>query len=197
MLDETLLSIITDLGDAGFLLPMSILLGLTLLLSGDRRSALAFVVSLAICVAATVMAKVAFMTCAGERAGAAIYSPSGHASLAALFFPALALVGGRNGSRLYKGAFVLACALIVLLIAGSRVVLGVHTLAETAAGVAIGLGSFGFFWRFASPHGAIFAPAFIAALSLLAVAYAIFGSHVGIEHWLELVAGWLSSFFAC
>jgi membrane-associated phospholipid phosphatase len=191
------LSIITNLGDAGFLLPASFALGVVVWLSADRRTAIAFACAFSACVGATMLAKVAFMTCAGHWAVAAIHSPSGHASLATMFFLSLGLVGARSGNRLLGRTLLPICLLLVALIAASRIALGAHTAAETLAGAVVGVACFGVFWRFASLHLAVRAPALAFGLAPLVVAYVAFGAHVGIEDWLERIAAWLAQRLTC
>ena len=179
---EAFLSIITNLGDSGFLLPASFALALALWFSGARHTALVFVFAFVACVGATALAKIAFMTCSGQRVADLIYSPSGHASLATMFFLSLALVATKARNQVYRSIFAAGCVLLAAFIAGSRFIIGVHTAAEILAGVAIGLTCFGAFWRFAPPHPAVSARALAIALVPLALAYAIFGAHLGIEH---------------
>lgn len=117
---EAFLSIMTNLGDSGFLLPASFVLALALWFSGARHTALAFVA----CVGATALAKVAFMTCSGQRVADSIHSPSGHASLATKFFFSLALVATNARNQVYGWIFAAGRVLLATFIAGSRFVIG-------------------------------------------------------------------------
>jgi membrane-associated phospholipid phosphatase len=192
---DTLLSFITNLGDAGLLLPASAAVILALWLGGDRRTAAVLASCLALTVGLTVAAKLAFMTCAATDGE--IHSPSGHASLATTFFLALAMIGVRMRNRFAGGLFAVACAAAVLLIAASRVALGMHTLAETLAGIVIGLAPLGLFWRYAAQETKGIAPLILVLLIPLGVAYAASGAHIGVEPFLERLSDWLAARLAC
>ncbi len=114
-----------------------------------------------------------------------------------MFFLSLALVATKARNQVYRSIFAAGCVLLAAFIAGSRFIIGAHTAAEILAGVAIGLTCFGTFWRFAPPHPAVSARALAIALVPLALAYAIFGAHFGIESRLERVAAWLAAHFGC
>lgn len=191
---ETLLFIITNVGDAGLLLPASLAVVLALWFGDDRQTAIAFAVALGLSVGLTIAAKLAFMTCSATED---IHSPSGHASLATAFFLSLALIGARSSHRVPGVLFALACVLAVIFIAVSRVYLEAHTSAETVAGVAIGLASLSAFWKSAAPHPNKFALLILVILLPLGVAYAVSGAHIGIEPFLERLSAWISKRWAC
>jgi membrane-associated phospholipid phosphatase len=113
----------------------------------------------------------------------AVYSPSGHAALATTFFLCLGAISARA-----RGLIGALCALSALLVATSRVVLGVHSLAEAVIGVAIGLCAFALFAQLAARRSAIgqapVAVCFAAALCL----HVEFGMRFSVEQPLELAA---------
>lgn len=179
---------VTALGDSGFVFPASAGLCVALLSSGDRRTALAFAAAVATCAALTVAAKIAFMIYGGSPGAAAVHSPSGHASMATAFFSSLGLIAARSNGAGPGRVGAAICALLVVLIAVSRVTLRAHTWAETVVGVAIGLASFALFWRFAAKRppidGRMLAVFFVLVLAL----YAAFGVSVTVEEPLEHIA---------
>jgi undecaprenyl-diphosphatase len=68
--------------------------------------------------------------------------PSGHATAAASVWLAIALVFGRDRSRLTRALLAGAAALIAISVATSRALLGVHWLTDVIAGLALGWGWF-------------------------------------------------------
>lgn len=174
-------------GEAGFLLPASLMLGLALWIGGERRTALAFAGGVALCAGAMILAKIAFMT-RGPYGAHQIYSPSGHAALSAMFYVSLAYLAfaasGSNWGWLALGA----SAILVSLIAMSRLTLHAHSLRETALGLAVGLACFGVFWRFADRRLAVDLRKSALVIVAFGVFYCVAGRHIDVEGPLESVA---------
>ena len=68
--------------------------------------------------------------------------PSGHTMAAAACWMGIALVLGRDRSRLVRASLAAVAALIAVSVAASRALLGVHWLTDVIAGLAIGWGWF-------------------------------------------------------
>ena len=68
--------------------------------------------------------------------------PSGHTVAAAACWMGIALVLGRDRSRLVRASLAAVAALIAVAVATSRALLGVHWLTDVIAGLAIGWGWF-------------------------------------------------------
>jgi undecaprenyl-diphosphatase len=68
--------------------------------------------------------------------------PSGHSCAAAACTSAVALVLGRDRSRLVRAAMAGVAALVTIAVATSRALLGVHWLSDVIAGVLLGWGWF-------------------------------------------------------
>ena len=151
---EQLLEAITAFGDPGFILAASGGLAAALLAAGDRRTAIALFVAIAASATIIASAKIGFMAFGAPH----LYSPSGHAALATTFFFSLGATLGktrgpaRNKTRGPAWLGAAACAIFALLIAASRVLIGVHSPAEAAIGVAIGFCAFVVFHRLAAPR---------------------------------------------
>jgi undecaprenyl-diphosphatase len=64
--------------------------------------------------------------------------PSGHAASAAATFAVMALLLGRRRSRRVRAALAGGAVAIAVIVAGTRVLLGVHWLTDVLAGLAIG-----------------------------------------------------------
>jgi len=98
------------------------------------ENARATAISVALCLALTVGAKIALMI---VWRGGPLRSPSGHAALAALVYGTAALALWRSGERLQR-ALAAALAALILAVGVSRFVIGGHSRTEVAAGLAIG-----------------------------------------------------------
>ena len=64
--------------------------------------------------------------------------PSGHAAAAAATFAVIALLVGRGRRRAVRNAIAGVAAALAVLVAGSRVMLGVHWFTDVLAGIALG-----------------------------------------------------------
>lgn len=129
---------ITNLADSGVILPLAVLLTGALWYLESARAAWLYGRTFLLCLGVMTVLKVLFISC-GHVIGSSIVSPSGHASLATLFFGSLAvLVWARRPG---VAGVVIGIALIdlIIAIAISRVLLGAHNLPEVLVGVLIGL----------------------------------------------------------
>jgi membrane-associated phospholipid phosphatase len=64
--------------------------------------------------------------------------PSGHASAAAATFAVVALLAGRRRSRSARAVIAGVAVAVAVIVAGTRVLLGVHWLTDVLAGLAVG-----------------------------------------------------------
>ena len=134
-----LAKLITDLGDAAFLLPASALVLGYLWALKSGRAAAAWMSTLALCAGLTVLAKLAFYACGAQFPALDIRSPSGHTSLSTTFYSCGAMMLSVEKDRLAKLVIAAASALVIAAIALSRLLLHVHTSEEVMAGLIIGL----------------------------------------------------------
>jgi membrane-associated phospholipid phosphatase len=171
---------VTSLGDPGFVLAASGGLIAALFAVGDRRTAVALAAAVATSAAVTVVAKIGFMT----SSVAAVHSPSGHAASATTFFLCL---GAIAAARTPRTAGVL-CAVFALIVAASRVLLGVHSPGEAAIGVAIGLCAFSLFRRMKAPRPALGQGPVAVSLAAALGLHALIGERLVFEQPLEHVA---------
>jgi membrane-associated phospholipid phosphatase len=179
---------VTALGDSGFILPAAGGLALVLLAAKDRRSALAFSIAVGACGALAAAAKVVCMIHDGFAERGAIHSPSGHAAMATVFFASLGLFAIRSNRPGRGWTSAVVCAVLVALIAFSRVWLHAHTWQEALVGLAIGLFSFSLVWAFGSRRSPIDRRALVAYSILVVALHAAFGIGISIESRLERIA---------
>jgi membrane-associated phospholipid phosphatase len=181
---DHLLEAITLFGDPGFILPASAGLAAALLLLGDRRTGFGLAAAVTACGAVTILAKLLFMAFGPDE----VYSPSGHTSMATVLYASCAALAYRSSdrpqARLASAGFVALFALV----AASRIVLEVHTAAETLVGAAIGLASFALFRRFASQRPPIGVALLAAGLAAGVALHATIGLRVNMEDPVERVA---------
>jgi membrane-associated phospholipid phosphatase len=178
---NAMLKLVTDLGDAAFLAPASIVLMGYLLFRRSAQAAAAWLTALGLCAGLTILAKVAFYACGTELASLLIRSPSGHASLSSTFYCCGALVLSANRERPVRLAFLLASGAIVLAIAASRVLLHAHTPEEVVAGLLIGLCCIAWFAFRRLRTNMPTLPLLPAAVVVLALAVVTHGRHIGVE----------------
>ena len=69
--------------------------------------------------------------------------PSGHATAAAATFAAYALIAGRGHTRAIRAVLGGAAVALTLMVASTRVLLGVHWLTDAMAGICLGWAWFG------------------------------------------------------
>lgn len=179
---------ITTLGDSGFILPAAGALFVALLAAEDRRTALAFAAAVTACAVLTVATKIGFMIYGGFPGRALVHSPSGHASMATIFFSSLGLVAARSKDAGSGRAGAAICAILIALIALSRVALDAHTWAETLIGLGVGLVSFAVFRHFAAARSPIHRRTLAIFVIAVLALYLAFGASVSVEEPLEDIA---------
>lgn len=197
MTEFRLLHLVTDLGDAALLLPASLALLLYFLYLRSGRGALAWASAVGLCIALTIIAKLAVMACGDWPEVFDVRSPSGHTSLSAMFYSGGALaVSARRGQRTSR-LLLAASVLLVIVIAASRVALAAHSAGEVLLGLAIGATSVSWFAR-CTETGRLPAMAWEpVAASFIALAFLLHGLHLSLEGPLEHLAALVRARTAC
>jgi len=142
-------SFLTGAGDSGVLLPIALISAALLWLWHSGRAAWLLLRSVLLAIVGVSFLKVYFLSC-GAHWQADLISPSGHACLSTAVFGSLGIVAA-TGRGVYTRAGIGAlAALLVGIIASSRVVIGVHTWTEVLVGLAVGGGALlSFAWSYA------------------------------------------------
>ncbi len=132
---------ITAFGNLGVILPVAVMVALVVAAAGDWRSSFLWALAVSVSLGLILVAKLYFIPCGDVLPVLGIHSPSGHsASAAAVYGGAAVLVARMTASRRTTVFLVLiATTILVLAVAVSRVVIGVHTIPEVILGSAIGL----------------------------------------------------------
>jgi membrane-associated phospholipid phosphatase len=179
---ESLLEAITAFGDPGFILAASLGLAAALIAAGDRRTAVALLVAIATSATIIAAAKIGFMAFGAPH----LHSPSGHAAIATTFFFSLGATLLKTRAPARAGAA--ACGIFALIIAASRVLIGVHSVAEAAIGVAIGFSAFVLFHNLAAPRTAVGQGPLVVCFATAICLHAAVGESISFEEPLEHVA---------
>jgi membrane-associated phospholipid phosphatase len=145
---------VTDFGDSAVTLPLALLTLVFLLAAKQRRTALAWVLTIGGCALAIGALKVLFGACGSIIAGAAIVSPSGHTAMSTAVYGALALLIGDRASPRYRRAVSVAAAAAIVGIGSSRLALHDHTLAEIFVGFLVGAAAVAVFRAMVRPQEA-------------------------------------------
>ncbi|MGH2509535.1 MAG: phosphatase PAP2 family protein [Ktedonobacteraceae bacterium] len=134
----------TDLGDPALLLPSCVILFLALLATRQRVAARGWALSIALCIAAVVVAKIGFEAWGGRIPTLHIHSPSGHIALSTTFYGGVAILFGNRRPLALRLAAWLFALTVVVAIAITRLLLHLHTPQEVAVAFIIGGGGLGF-----------------------------------------------------
>jgi membrane-associated phospholipid phosphatase len=128
------LHFITDLGDQAVIMPLTVAIGLVLLLAGWWRGAGAWFLAVPGTLGVVLVAKMSTMACQDLLPPVGLLSPSGHTASAAIVYGGvLALIFGG------PLAAALCAAAVGGLVGYTRLALDVHTLADVVAGSLIGV----------------------------------------------------------
>jgi membrane-associated phospholipid phosphatase len=192
-----LLHLVTDLGDAALLLPASLVLFGYFLYLRSPVGAFAWASALALCITLTILAKLSIMACGDWLSIFDVRSPSGHTSLSAMFYSGGAIAVSAQRDQRTSRLLLAASALLVIVIAASRVLLSAHSAGEVVLGLAIGGVSVAWFARCAEPHGL---PALAwqpVAASFVVLALLLHGLHLTLEGELEHLAALVRARTGC
>jgi hypothetical protein len=133
-----MLEIVTDFGDAVFILPASLVVFVCLWVARARRVALAWAAALLLCILLLALSKLSFRACGEWVASLDIRSPSGHVGLATAFYLSGAAIFAAGRAPQLRRWLFMSSVLLIGAIAASRVILGFHSPAEIAVGLVIG-----------------------------------------------------------
>lgn len=134
---------LTDLGDTGAIVVLAVVLAALELVRAPSRWIIPFLIAVSLgnwIVTTTIKELIdrarPTLNPIAETLGPSF--PSGHSSTAAAFFAAAALLLGRRRSPRVRSLLAGAAVGIAVMVAGTRVLLDVHWLSDTVAGVTLG-----------------------------------------------------------
>ncbi|HMN73001.1 MAG TPA: phosphatase PAP2 family protein [Rhodoblastus sp.] len=185
---------ITNFGEANLIAPPVCGAIAALWVVGERRNARILAIAFALCLAATVLSKIAFMF---VYRGGPLRSPSGHTALAAFVYGSLAVLAWKRESLgALRYVVVALCAVVVLGVAVSRFKIGGHSRTETVFGLAYGVLAVAFLarrfaWRPLRSSGAALSA--VVGLAVTLAAYLVLASGYFDEEAISDFTHWLKA----
>lgn len=133
-----ILQFITDFGDQALLLPLAFGVLLIFALVGWIRGVLAWGAAIGSMLMLMLFLKLHFLSCVPFAPDTALRTPSGHTAASAAVYGGMLAIAARLTTGTMR--WTLACTLAAALIVGTtRLLLGVHTLAEVLVGGLVGM----------------------------------------------------------
>jgi membrane-associated phospholipid phosphatase len=126
---------LTDFGDAAVVLPLSAVMLLWLLRFHARRAAVSWVVAVGLCIVGTALLKIVLYVCPPVPD---LVNPSGHTGLSMLVYGGIVLAIAAEERGWRRAAVLAAGAALIVGIAGSRLLLKMHSALEVGVGILIG-----------------------------------------------------------
>jgi len=130
---------LTDFGDSAVTLPLALAVALALAAGRRWRAVVLWIGCIGFAGAATGSLKLLMKACHAPLSDTALVAPSGHTAMSLTVYGGLALLVARHLPDWRGRLALLAAAVLAPAIGVSRVVIGAHTVAEVAAGSAVGL----------------------------------------------------------
>jgi membrane-associated phospholipid phosphatase len=184
------ISFTSDLGDSAILVPLSLLLVAALWRYQSWSAAISFLWAAAFCAAVMFILKVLFLAC-GSAWQAGILSPSGHTSMSTTVYGTFVIVSARQAAQWRRPLIVAAGALLITIIALSRMMLGMHSPPEVMLGLLVGILALGIFAMryFQLDPAALNLPLFLSASCV--VLLILHGAHLPAEQLIRHFASLL------
>jgi membrane-associated phospholipid phosphatase len=133
-----LATFITDFADQAVLLPIAALVGIVLVCQGWIRGAVIWTLVVGGALGTILILKIVLFACASHVLEGAMRSPSGHTGAAACIYGGLVALVGRWSTGTARLALLVAMC-VALVIGGSRLALGAHTVIEVTLGALTGV----------------------------------------------------------
>jgi membrane-associated phospholipid phosphatase len=188
-----MMRILSGLADAALLVPAAMVLLCYFVALRQFATARIWLAALVVCGIASLASKLLFHACGAELTAFDVTSPSGHASLATIFYGGLAILIG-SGRPVWQKA-VLACATLafLLLVGVSRVRTGAHSPEEVVLGFLIGGLCVGLFWGLHRRAGRPTLSLLPLAIGFLGALLLLGGRHFSLEPYIGRTASRLSA----
>jgi len=187
---------LTNFADQAVILPILALAALGLLVAGWPRAALAWMIVVPGVLFVVLAGKIATIGCAGPlTASIGLSSPSGHTASAAVVYGGLVALLVRT--RWPARVALISATIVAAVIGASRLLLGVHTVADVLVGAPVGIiGAYALIRLAGPPPQRLRFFPFIAVV-LLASVLLLHGTHLRAEAEIGKVAWNLGVFGFC
>lgn len=138
---------VTNFGESMVVVSTAVAVSAWFWLSHQRQLATLWLLAIGGCAATMVVVKLFFLTCGDLLVGGLLHTPSGHSSMAALFYGAAALTAERilPPAAKHRTLMLIAAFIFALVIALSRIVIHAHSVPEVLAGLLVGFAWLGCF----------------------------------------------------
>lgn len=201
ILPYSLAMAITDLGESTVVLSTAMAVSGWFWISHQRQLAMLWLFALGGCVASMVALKLAFLTCGELILEGTVHTPSGHSSMAALFYGVAALTIAHLSppAARHRRLMVAVALLLAFGVGATRIVIHAHTPQEVVVGLAMGFGwlaLFGWALRHVRPSAQLPPTAVLCLLGALyggLLTITMIGEHMSVEGLLWHVASLLQS----
>jgi membrane-associated phospholipid phosphatase len=180
--------VLTDLGDAAVVLPLSAMMFVWLFSFHSHRAAVWWVAAVGLCVASTALLKIFLYTC---PLVSDVVSPSGHTSLTILVYGAILLIVATEGTGWQNVAIVATGAAVIVGVAGSRLLLKVHSALEVGIGMVIGTTTLALFAHCYLCLRSLEKPVWPLLLPAIAVIAILHGQELHAETFLHAISRYL------
>jgi membrane-associated phospholipid phosphatase len=130
---------ITNLGDTAVTLPLALLTCSFLAVARQTRLAFGWGLVILGCAGAISVLKLMLAVCDHRFAISGLYSPSGHTAMSTAVYGSMSVLIGRVSPPAARALVYLGGLALIANIAASRLALRLHTPAEVAVGLVIGL----------------------------------------------------------
>jgi membrane-associated phospholipid phosphatase len=179
--------LISDFGDSGVLLPLSLILTVALWRYQSSRAAVYFLSAAGFCLTVIVSLKLILIAC-GNAWGGGIVSPSGHTSMSATVYGVVGLVTARQAPYWQRPLIAFAMVAFVCCIALSRIVLGAHSIAEVVLGFLVGTAAVYLFARQYFRLGTRKINLLLVGTSFVLVLLLLHGTRLPVEEFIRQLA---------
>jgi membrane-associated phospholipid phosphatase len=180
---------LTDFGDTAVTVPLALLMVCFLLAAKEPLLGAGWGLAIIGCAGAIGALKIVLVACAHSFAVPGLSSPSGHIAMGTAVYGGFAAVFATTLARPAREAVITGAALLIIGIARSRIILGVHSPVEVAIGFAIGLAALGAILVVVTQFRPARLPVVWLAAAALAVAMLFHGQRWPAEQVVHHLAG--------
>jgi membrane-associated phospholipid phosphatase len=188
---QSILRFVSDFGDTAVTVPLALLMVGFLLAAKQPGLAVAWGLAIVGCAGAIGALKMMLVACGHSLGGPGLSSPSGHAAMSTAVYGGFAAVIGTSLARPARWAVIAGAAVLVVVIAVSRVILGAHSPVEVAIGFVVGSAALGVILAAVVRYRPAWQPVVWLAALALVVAMVFHGWRWPAEHAVRHLAGWL------